>query len=832
MLNQHSFETCRNQLFKSVGWTCCFFVLLFFSLIFSVFATSSSQSVRVGVYDNQPKVYQDDKGVDLGVYPDILNYIAARENWKLNYIHGTWEEGLRRLKKGEIDLMVDVAVSDERLKEFDFTKETVMGSWGAVCADKKTKIESLQDLNGKKIAIVKSSVYLGGEDGIDIYIKALGLKVQFIYVDEYDQTYELLNKGEVDAAVVSHIFAIASQKNYPRIVRTNIFLKPTELRFALTKGKTDNLYLIERLDYWVKRLKDDEGSVYYKSLENHGLTAAITVQEVHPKWLLPAQLAAAIIIFLLLLFIIWLTQKRSILINKFRSLFESMTEMVVLHEMIYDENGKAIDYRVIDCNPAFSDMTGIPREKAIGAKASELYGTGDAPYLSIYDDVVKTGHPKRFETFFKNLNKYFDISVFSPSPGRFGTTMSDITDRKNTEKLIESRRKELEKLAQSEEEAKKAMLNVMEDFEEAKLCLEVGKTRDEAILASIGDGIIATDPDRRIIVMNKAAERLLGWKVNEAIGKLYDDVVLLEDEKGTYVPFKEKPLHKAFDSRVTTTIATLYLLSKNKIKFPVAITVSPVILKNKIIGAVEVFRDIAHEKEIENAKTEFASLASHQLRTPFATINWYIELLLGKDVGELNAKQTKYLKEMYHASCRMVTLVNAILSVSRVEMGKSEIMEKPTNVVRLIETITEEEKPEIKEKNLEVEKKIDKNIPQVMTDPEKLTIVIENLINNSIKYSPVKGKICVNLNLKGNTLMFSVADSGIGIPETAKPQIFTRFFRADNAKAQDPEGAGLGLYIVKAIVDLMGGKIWFESKENHGTTFFVSLPIKLTSKKL
>ena len=325
---------------------------------------------------------------------------------------------------------------------------------------------------------------------------------------------------------------------------------------------------------------------------------------------------------------------------------------------------------------------------------------------------------------------------------------------------------------------------------------------------------------------------MTGWKSQDVINKSITSILPREDKEGKIVPFTERIVTKVLSGEkvVADLTAPFYYIRKDKSKFPVASVITPIIINKKIVGAVETFRDISKETESDKAKTEFASLVSHQLRTPFATINWYIELLLSKDVGSLNEKQTQYLQEVYKASKRMVALVNVLLSISRIEMGITKIEKKLINIVTLVETIVNEEKLQIKDKGLKIKKVFDKNMPKILADPKQLTIIFQNLLANAIKYSSKGGNISLKIGHKSNNIIITVTDFGMGIPKVAQPKIFTRFFRADNAKAQQPEGIGLGLYILKAVVDMMNGKVWFKSQENKGTTFYVTIPIKNTQK--
>ncbi|MCX6718937.1 MAG: HAMP domain-containing sensor histidine kinase [Candidatus Taylorbacteria bacterium] len=258
---------------------------------------------------------------------------------------------------------------------------------------------------------------------------------------------------------------------------------------------------------------------------------------------------------------------------------------------------------------------------------------------------------------------------------------------------------------------------------------------------------------------------------------------------------------------------------------------SPIILDNKIIGAVEVFRNITKEKEIDKAKTEFVSLASHQLRTPLTTVSWYAEMILKGDVGKVVPEQKKYLEEIYHGNQRMIELVNTLLDVSRLELGTFKIESKPTDIVSLALDVLFEQKPRIEEKRLVITEDFSKYIPMYHTDPKLLRMVFQNLLANAVEHTPLGGKIEFSITTSPDSLLdkkgvvIKISDTGYGIPKGQHNQIFTKLFRADNVKDKDTDGTGLGLYIVKSIVENFGGKIQFDSEGNKGSTFYVMLPM-------
>ncbi|MEK7184219.1 MAG: PAS domain-containing sensor histidine kinase [Patescibacteria group bacterium] len=374
------------------------------------------------------------------------------------------------------------------------------------------------------------------------------------------------------------------------------------------------------------------------------------------------------------------------------------------------------------------------------------------------------------------------------------------------------------------ENAKLAMLNVLEDLENERRRTEENEQKDEAILESIGEGMIATDADNKIIVANRQAEELLGYTTKELIGSNYFERVIPVVEDGSPLPLKDRPFSLALKTGKAVNSTTLQYQRKDKTVFPVAITASPIEIGGKQIGGIAVFRDITKEKQIDKAKTEFVSLASHQLRTPLSAIGWYVEMLLSGDAGKLAKEQVDYLREIQHGSKRLVEMVNSLLNVSRIELGTFMVEPKPTKPIEIAEAVLGEVKSLIEQKQFKLTKQFDKDIPVMNLDPHLLEIVLQNLISNAVKYTPIKGSITISLAYDNKALTITVTDTGIGIPKDQLGRIFEKLFRADNVRATDTDGTGLGLYMVKQILEEIGGKVELRSVLNKGTTVTVHIP--------
>jgi len=373
------------------------------------------------------------------------------------------------------------------------------------------------------------------------------------------------------------------------------------------------------------------------------------------------------------------------------------------------------------------------------------------------------------------------------------------------------------------------------------------KDKMDAILSSMSEGLIAFNGDMKVSIMNQAASALLRVAAQDAFGK--DIYQVLHLYKGpTRVEGEESPITKAMGSGIyNIRIADdYYLEDKNGKKIPVTLSAAVLLGKeylNNDLKGVVMFRDITTDKDIDRAKSEFVSLASHQLRTPLSAIGWYTEMLLAGDAGVLTDEQKKYLKEVYTGNQRMVDLVNALLNVSRLELGTFIIEPKSTDVTAMLKSVMGEMSALVTEKKITITESYAPDIPPFLADEKLLRMVFQNLISNAVKYTPSGGTVALTLGVyKGggmfssrqlleDTLAFSVRDSGIGIPQYQQAKIFTKLFRADNAKESETEGTGLGLYIIKSIVDHSGGRIWFNSEEGKWTSFYVTFPLSGMKKR-
>lgn len=361
----------------------------------------------------------------------------------------------------------------------------------------------------------------------------------------------------------------------------------------------------------------------------------------------------------------------------------------------------------------------------------------------------------------------------------------------------------------------------------AKAKLEAAQydtARSEALFASIGEGVIATDEKGYITRINQVALDLLGYSKSEVLGKRFTSKIIALHDNGSPINIIDRPIVRAFMTGQTVNARTSYK-RKDGSMMPIGVTVSPIIFRKKPIGAIEVFRDLSSEIESDKLKSDFISIASHQLRTPLSAINMYTRMLQDGLAGELTEHQLSYIHVVLSSVERMNELIDTLLNITRIEAGGITIRPKNLEFDKLVSSILTEFMPLAAEKNITLSHSIAPSIPPVVSDPLLLKEICANLLSNAIKYTPDGGAVEISVTASKNDLRFAVMDNGYGIPDTAQKHIFTKFFRADNITIQDVSGTGLGLYLIKTIADNLGGELWFESQENVGTTFYFSLPV-------
>lgn len=348
----------------------------------------------------------------------------------------------------------------------------------------------------------------------------------------------------------------------------------------------------------------------------------------------------------------------------------------------------------------------------------------------------------------------------------------------------------------------------------------------QGLLGSVGEGIVALDREGRVVFINDSAERLIGRTAARSMGRPWQTVIsALEAEGGPAIEDEKRPYRVALQTKKRNTRVMTYM-RRDKKRFPISITATPVFLHGKLWGVVQIFRDITKEIESQQAATEYVSLTAHQMRSSLTLIRWTAETLLSGDEGALTATQLEQVQALYDADLKMITLVGAFLNVSRLELGSFAVTPAPLDVRAALDAVASELALEAGRASVRFARAYDDAVPLIEADPKLLQVIFHNLVSNAVKYGRKGGEIRLGIETDRQEIVVSVADDGLGIPASEQSKIFIKLYRAENVRNQEIEGTGLGLYIVKTILEKTGGRIWFDSKEGKGTTFYVALPLR------
>ncbi|MBU1118351.1 cell wall metabolism sensor histidine kinase WalK [Patescibacteria group bacterium] len=414
----------------------------------------------------------------------------------------------------------------------------------------------------------------------------------------------------------------------------------------------------------------------------------------------------------------------------------------------------------------------------------------------------------------------------------FNDMAQDIAkSREDIDKKVEERTFDVLSKQKELEEAQRATLNILEDVQNEKDRAEFEIRRIEAIISSIGDGLFVTDKYGRIVLFNPMAEKISGFKEKDVLGKKYSDVLefYVDNDTESKLFFVEKTLQSGKLSSIGRNVV---LRTKSKDLIPIADSIAPVKRGKEVVGAIVVFRDATKEREIDKMKSGFVSIASHQLRTPLTAIKWLLEMIMDKSVGTLNEEQEDYITQAFDSNERLIGLVNDLLKVSRLEEQRVKVKPQLVHIEDILDNIVKEHEINARAHGCTIKttwKKL--GTPKIKVDPLLIKNVVDNLISNAIEYSEGKNVITLSVKEKAKNIEISVKDKGVGIPKKDQGRVFNMFYRSDEAVKLRAEGSGLGLYIAKMIVNISGGKIWFDSKEGKGTTFYFTLPLSGSKKK-
>lgn len=353
----------------------------------------------------------------------------------------------------------------------------------------------------------------------------------------------------------------------------------------------------------------------------------------------------------------------------------------------------------------------------------------------------------------------------------------------------------------------------------------------DALFLSIGDGALVTDIDGKVNRINRAGLKILRLTEDEIIGKWYPEIVIAEDEAGNTLSTMERPITEMFMTGKSVS-AKLYFRRLDGTRVPVSLTVSPVIVNNKPIGAIEIFRDITHEVRLDRAKDEFISLASHQLRTPATGVKQYLTMVLEGYVGDITDAQRRFIQTANESNDRQLRIIDDILKVAAADAGNLVLTKEKTDLVELTKTVIAEQASKFDKKDQVVSFHSTAKQIFAVVDKGAFRMVLENLIDNAHKYTYEGKQIDIYIREYKKRVVIAVKDQGTGITKTDMSKLFQKFSRLKNPLSVSSGGTGLGLYWVKQILSLHGGEIKVTSTPGKGTNFIISLPQQGQSRRV
>ena len=517
--------------------------------------------------------------------------------------------------------------------------------------------------------------------------------------------------------------------------------------------------------------------------------------------------------------------------EKFKQLFTSLHDGFALHEILVDKNGRPVDYRFLEANPAYENMTGLKVSEIIGRTVREIIPTLENYWIEIYGKVALTGKPVKFENYVPQLRKHFRIHAYSPSKNKFACITEDITEAKKSETKINQLSLAVEQspVIVIITDTKGIIEYVNPKFTElTQYTFEEAIGKSPAILKS---GHTTQSEYKEMwqtilfgnewsgIFHNKKKDGQMFWEsakispIRNSVGKITHFVALKEDITQRVETEKELLEYRQnLESLVAKRTQEIDIINKELL--------SEIEIKKQTEILLQ--QSVEKEKELNQLKSRFISTASHEFRTPLTSILSSAELIqrYGKKWEE--EKYQEHLNRITNSVEYLTELMDDVLTVSRIESGKIQLNPGKINLFEICNKVVEDFKLK-KDFNHLLIFKYNTNENEFYLDQKQIQIILQNLISNAVKYSPHGSIIKLTIEYQKKEIQICVTDEGIGIPEEDLQHLFEPFHRSLNTESI--QGTGLGLSIVKNAVDLHGGTIDVSSKLGEGTKFFITIPV-------
>ncbi|HPC37705.1 MAG TPA: ATP-binding protein [Exilispira sp.] len=833
-----------------------FTIIFFYSLIFN---NNPIKKITLGIYQNEPKVFIDSKGRSSGIWVDLLNEIAKKEGWKINYFVSDWSGCLHAAAEGKIDLMVDVAYSKERAIIYDFNKIAVLESFSKIYSNKSLRIRKLSDLNGKKIAVLDSSIQ---EKNLILLKQNLFYNYELVKASSFQDAFLMTRNGTTDCAISNNFFGDYFYKEF-NLKDTAIELFPSELFFVTKKGTNQDI--LTTIDKYLSEWKLDKNSVYYKILRKWKVSQKTRIN----NFFISLIIILGLIILFTIIYILFINKKLKYIRSRLKLTFDTLS----LSEKYFKEYSEISPYGIFktDNNGNILFINNY-WQKISGYDSNECLGNGFFKFAFQYkwetiknDWLNKVVNEKEFEklitiTDINNQIHFLKVrlkGVFSDKgylEGYLGV-FDDITKEMLMTEELNKKNKDLNILFDLSSIININLLNP--DFTRTILNKIIEYFGISAAILFISD-------EEKIIVEDIQPENIRKlWHINDIhlighclCGKVYLDgiSIFIKDLRDEKLAERDECKNSGFKSiavlplkYLDKVIGILLLASfeekdlsifKNLLESicqQISVALNNRVLHLKLISYSKELENKVYQrtKELEEAlekaqfadrmKSAFLATMSHELRTPLNSIIGFTGVLLQELPGKLNEEQKKQLMMVKKSSQHLLDLINDVLDISKIEAGELKLYYEKFELLPLMEEIINSLIGLIQNKGLEFEFLFDNNINIINSDRKRLKQVIINLISNAIKFTD-KGKISLICKKNGTFIEFEVIDTGIGIKKEDMNLLFKPFSQINKRLNRNYEGTGLGLSICKKIVELLGGEISFESKFGIGSKVRFNIP--------